>query len=111
MTPAIQIMMRFTSSLLTLLALTCTLLSCSSSKDAPMQDESSNALVGKWQLDRMVAGWTNTVTPGDQLDFESYYEFRADGTFKKYYSTGEEASGTYQQQEKEDGTYLFSDYS
>lgn len=103
-------MMRFTSHLLTLFVLACTLLACSSSKDAPMQNDTPNTIVGKWQLDRMVAGWTNTVTPGDQLDFESFYEFKADGTFRKYYSTGEEASGTYLQSQKEDGLYLELSY-
>lgn len=75
------------------------IIACSSS------DQSDNSITGKWELTSLTAGFSNNTMDADQLEYQEYYEFFDSGKFRKYRSTGQEASGSYEKEILSDGEY------
>lgn len=64
---------------------------CESNK-AELKDTS---LTGQWQLSQLMHGWTGEIVKAETLPYLEYYQFNADGSFRKYTSQGLETTGTY----------------
>ena len=71
----------------------------------------SGELKGTWKFSKMVASWGNQETPAADFDYQEFYEFSADGTFRKYRSSGESDSGTYEVKDLSDGKYIITTYT
>lgn len=70
----------------------------------------SGEFKGTWKLSKMVASWGNQETPASDFDYEEFYEFASDGSFRKYRNTGESDKGTYEVKELSDGMYVIATF-
>lgn len=71
--------------------------SCDTDHDVmPAENEMlSTELIGTWQLDSYMPGLMGGVYSSKTLEYQQYYTLSADSTFRKFRSTGEEATGTF----------------
>lgn len=68
---------------------------------------SIDPIIGRWHMTGMISGWVLSKTPASQLDYNEYYDFKANGTFLKNRSTVKEnATGKYIIRKLTDGTYM-----
>jgi len=68
--------------------------------------EADNSLVGTWKLVELYNPWFDTIIPVTELNYTEYYDFRSDGTVKKYRSTNESIIGIYELIQQDDGKYI-----
>lgn len=79
--------------------------------ESDSMNEKQVEIIGIWKLDEVTNSWSMDKTPAADLDYEEYYEFRADSTVRKYRSDGEEALGTFTVKELSDGRYFEISYN
>jgi hypothetical protein len=79
-----------------LLAVACTT-SCDTDHEVMPAEEKmlSTELIGTWQLDSYMPGLIGGVYSAKTLQYQEYYTLSADSTFRKFRSTGEEATGRF----------------
>lgn len=75
---------------------------CQTNQDS----NSTNSLVGKWQLVKLESGQPRLAGADTSLPYQEIYEFNADSTFRKYRPDGTEAKGTYTNKQIEGQEYI-----
>ena len=76
------------------------ILLCLSACQSEDRSVSPSTIAGKWQLTRLMHGWTRELISAQELPYQIYYEFRSDSTFQKYQSNGSATAGTYSLRQK-----------
>jgi hypothetical protein len=87
------------------------LYSCSEPDTSTFDDAGLQFVDQKWKLVRMSGNMVNSVTTGAEMDWQEYYIFSVNGTFKKYRTRAgvvSEAAGTFEvaEYENDEADYL-----
>ena len=95
--------------LVVLLVLGCT------SDDLVLKDTELQFTSQKWKLTKMTGSWVNSVSEGEEMEWQEYYIFHPDGSFLKSREQDgiiNEASGTFEMVEfdNDDADYLSLKY-
>jgi hypothetical protein len=98
-------------TLTALLAVAC-ITSCDTDYEVIPAEEKmlSTELIGTWQLDSYMPGLVGGVFSAKTLEYQQYYTLSADSTFRKFRSTGEEATGTFTKEIWDGKSYIVLEF-
>ncbi|WP_242916129.1 hypothetical protein [Pontibacter liquoris] len=78
--------------------------------NADKEEVAPVTFTGTWQLATYEPGLVGRVYSANELTYQQYYTLSADSTFRKFRSSGEEATGTFTRKYRDGKNYIALEY-